>query len=78
MSKLKDVRNITLILLFWLIGLLMGIAYGYNYGKEDINNRLVVSVWSEAYTQGYIKGGASTLYMIFEDYVNSSPYKLEE
>lgn len=72
------IKNIVVLLFVFIIGLGVGLYYGWLEGREKVNNQLIVSVWSEAYAQGRIDGGAETIYSIFYDYLKTNPYKLDQ
>lgn len=71
------IKSIATVLLFWLIGLLMGLGYGFEWGQERINRWQVLSAYNSGYTMGHVRGGTQAMYLIFEDYMKENPYHWE-
>jgi len=46
-------KNVIVILFFWLTGVIMGSYYFYAVGRNDINHRLVVSSFNNGFMTGY-------------------------
>ncbi len=67
-------KNTTVLLFLWLVGLLMGLWYGFEWGQKHVNSWQVVSAYNSGYTTGHVNGGARTLYLIFESYIKENPY----
>jgi hypothetical protein len=61
----------------FLIGAVIGGYYGFLNGQEFYNKWMVVSSFNSGYDTGYMAGSSQTMYMLFEDYIKSNPYKVE-
>ena len=72
-SKLVIIQNVIVILFFVVVSYVCGMWNGYIIGTENVNNRLVVN----AYNAGNQDGFSRALYVMFEEYVNEHPYKIE-
>ena len=70
-------KNIILVLFFWLVGILMGLGYGFEWGMEYINHWQVISSYNSGLTVGHIRGGTEAMYLMFEGYIKENPYHWE-
>jgi len=70
------IKNIIILLFCALLGLLGGLYYGYLWGRDDINHRLVVTSYNSGWETGNVAGSRETMYMLFQDYIESNPYNI--
>jgi len=60
------IKNIIVILFFWLIGVIVGGYFFYALGTENINDKLIVSSYNSGYITGYMNSTESELKAFIE------------
>ena len=71
------IKNICCLLLVAIISGLLCWNAGFMAGRHDINDRLVVTAWSDGYMQGHCEGGAAMVRVIFDYELGKTAYDLK-
>lgn len=75
---IDNIKNICVLLFVGLVCLLIGLSYGYMWGTENINDRMIVSVANDNWKAGQIFGSSRTTYLVFEKFIKEHPYRLHQ
>jgi len=71
------IKNICCLLLVAIISGLICWNMGFISGRDDINDRLVVTSWSDGYMQGHCEGGTAIIRVMFGETTEWNSHKLD-
>ena len=71
------IKNICCLLLVAIIAGLICWNMGFIAGRYDVNDRLVVTAWSDGYMQGHCEGGTAIIRVMFGETTEWNSHKID-